>query len=626
MNILKKFFLVSLFCSFFVVSASADTFDFQYSNKVKSSVNEHSILLDNASNYIKEHATQIESIFNDSRLDILNDKNVLFYPNINFNDESFSVMILANCNDSSCFHRVKGTSLGLYYFWIKLYFDSSSNEILSFTPVESTMGSSSFNIRYDGIGDRFFDFRLGKNTISVFSNQSSYDLTLNSNNDILPANSTFPGTLYDFALTMDYGLVNQTPVEPTYSYNVEPSKNGNYKVNFKFENYTDENTNYRFSLLNKFSQESFGEENSYKNYCFYDIEDLYNTIPFGTEYSIEVDNSTFLELKLYRYDKIDECYEEIEVKNEFIDVNMINNSYFETEPNFVVDRIEHNVLSGHFENLPQGPNFSSLNTCSYSFSNNPDNKIEFNCQEKVDIEFEHNGYISVSLSRNNMTLYNRKINVSGGSIDKPKILYDIENNVGYSNIKWSINNQNYSSNISYRYSLNNGLFYHKWTLITSDNFENIIKVTETNKVILEIKDNETNEIFDSVVIPINIGYSSTIVDNVDLDNYQNLIGYLPPGPVDSILNLPLSFLKSVSKSLLGVCNPVKITLPFVETKIELPCQNEFYKKIGATNFLNYVGIIASTIMLYSYLVYLYKWVDKIMHLENIEVNSWGSKL
>jgi len=486
----------------------------------------------------------------------------------------------------------------------------------------------------------FYSISDGSNPINAFIISSNLteikytaptwtksDFTINnglnySYDTYIPLNSL--NTNYAFVVQDFYNKSEIIYEEPTYSYLVEPSKNGKYKVNFKFENYDDENTNYRFSIVNKISNESFGEENSYKNVCFYDIEDLYNTIPFGNEYSIEVDNSTFLELKLYQYNQIDECYEEIEVKNEFIDVNMINNSYFETEPNFVVDKIEYNTVKGHFENL--GSLDNSLNACYYSFSNNLDERYEFDCQKDVDIKFEHNGYISVSLARGNMVLYNRKINVNGGSIDKPKILYDIENNVGYSNIVWSINNQNYSDNISYRYSLNNAISYIDWSSITDTDFKGTIKVTQSNNIILEIKDNETNEIFDSVIIPINVGYSSTIIDNVDLDNYQNLIGYLPPGPVDSILNLPLAFLKSLSKSLSGVCKPITLTLPFVDTDFELPCQSDFYEKIGATSFFNYAGVIASTIIFYSYLIYLYKWVDKIMHLERIEVTDWGSKL
>jgi len=170
----------------------------------------------------------------------------------------------------------------------------------------------------------FYSISDGSNPINAFIISSNLteikytaptwtksDFTINnglnySYDTYIPLNSL--NTNYAFVVQDFYNKSEIIYEEPTYSYLVEPSKNGKYKVNFKFENYDDENTNYRFSIVNKISNESFGEENSYKNVCFYDIEDLYNTIPFGNEYSIEVDNSTFLELKLYQYNQIDECY------------------------------------------------------------------------------------------------------------------------------------------------------------------------------------------------------------------------------------------------------------------------------------------------------------------------------
>lgn len=636
-------FLVGLFLStIFVVNVNASIYsdyssEFKYDEIVQEKINNNKERYDNLIDYIKNtFNTQRCSIENKECLisidlsTIDTDTWLVSFDDLKLSDTDSVHPFIRNyySTSSSSFRKMY-----MQYFYTSYKFNfNSENEIVSYA--SSSFNQHFYQYAYDTlnplendvtllISDYYFitDF-INENITIPFNvydyNSKTYEIPIKLNDIIYIPNTTIN------ALEFFESLGKNTYAEPTYTYEVEPADNGKYKINFKFENYDDENTNYRFSLIDKFSQESFGVENSYKNSCFFDIEDLYNTIPIGNEYSIEVENSSILELKLYQYEQVGSCYEEIEIKNELIDVNNINNSAFETEPNFVVDRIEYNTLTGHFENLGSFDN--SLNTCYYNFSNNLDNKNVFDCREKVDIHFEHNGYISISLARGNMVLYNRKINVSGGSIDKPKILYDIENYVGYSNIVWSINNQSYSDNIAYRYSINNGLSYSEWTLITVENFEEIIKVTQSNNVILEIKDNETNEVYDSVVIVINVGYSSTLIDNVDMDSYQNLIGYLPPGPVDTILNLPLTLLKSLLKSLGGVCNPVKVPLPYVDTEIELPCQTTFYEKIGASVFFEGVGYVASTIMLYSYFIYLYKWIDKIMHLERIEVMDWGARL
>ena len=123
----------------------------------------------------------------------------------------------------------------------------------------------------------------------------------------------------------------------------------------------------------------------------------------------------------------------------------------------------------------------------------------------------------------------------------------------------------------------------------------------------------------------NVGGSSSDTSNINM-NYSlltNLSGWLPPGPVDSILNLPFSLLNSIKKSLSGQCSPVKIKFPFVDYEMNIPCMNTFYENIGATSFFNWIGVIASTLMLYSYFIFLYNWIDGLTTLTRRKLEMWG---
>lgn len=110
----------------------------------------------------------------------------------------------------------------------------------------------------------------------------------------------------------------------------------------------------------------------------------------------------------------------------------------------------------------------------------------------------------------------------------------------------------------------------------------------------------------------------------DLNFLQKLKTIFPQGPVDSILNLPLTMLNSIKTSLEGTCQPIQITLPYVNRSITLNCQNTFYSNIGLTNFVNTVGVFASTLMLFQYFIFLYNWVDDVLKLSDTEVKAWGT--
>ena len=112
-----------------------------------------------------------------------------------------------------------------------------------------------------------------------------------------------------------------------------------------------------------------------------------------------------------------------------------------------------------------------------------------------------------------------------------------------------------------------------------------------------------------------INSSITNDSPVSMDKLGNTAGWLPAGPVDSILNLPLSLMNSLSTSLNKQCSPLQINVPYIDTQVQIPCLSTIFNQIeGLPNFWSWVGAIASCLILYKYLLNLYAWVDNVLML------------
>lgn len=109
----------------------------------------------------------------------------------------------------------------------------------------------------------------------------------------------------------------------------------------------------------------------------------------------------------------------------------------------------------------------------------------------------------------------------------------------------------------------------------------------------------------------------------DLDSLQDSAGWLKPGPVDSILNLPLSLFQNLTDNLSKSCQPVIATLPYVDKTITLPCVSTLYEQIGVQDFLNWVGIVVGALILYNYFLKLYQWVDDVLTFRENNWQDWG---
>ena len=128
------------------------------------------------------------------------------------------------------------------------------------------------------------------------------------------------------------------------------------------------------------------------------------------------------------------------------------------------------------------------------------------------------------------------------------------------------------------------------------------------------------------------GIQGALTDDssVDMSSLGNTVGWLPSGPVDSILTLPLTMLNSLVSNLSNnSCQSVSVELPFVHKNLTLPCVRSLYDKMGVTGTLfTTVGVIVSAFILFNYLLSLYKWVDDTLSMRENTMpgyfdDNWG---
>lgn len=111
--------------------------------------------------------------------------------------------------------------------------------------------------------------------------------------------------------------------------------------------------------------------------------------------------------------------------------------------------------------------------------------------------------------------------------------------------------------------------------------------------------------------------------DIDTSKVDSLVGYLPAGPLDSIINLPLSMLNAINTNLSKTCVAPTFKVPFINEDFTLPCISTLYDKMGATTLLNTLGLIVASVMLYKYFVYLYNWIDSVLSLKGNKLKGWG---
>lgn len=113
--------------------------------------------------------------------------------------------------------------------------------------------------------------------------------------------------------------------------------------------------------------------------------------------------------------------------------------------------------------------------------------------------------------------------------------------------------------------------------------------------------------------------------SVDTSSLGNAAGWLPPGPLDSILNLPIQFIQGV----IGVftnsntCSPIVLPIGIVDYDLEIPCMRPFFELASVNIVWNTVGTIISSILIFHTLKWLYKFVDDTLSFRENNSTMWG---
>lgn len=122
------------------------------------------------------------------------------------------------------------------------------------------------------------------------------------------------------------------------------------------------------------------------------------------------------------------------------------------------------------------------------------------------------------------------------------------------------------------------------------------------------------------------GVKNALTDDspVDMSSLGDTAGWLPAGPIDSIINLPLNLFNNLLNALNKTCQPINIPLPYVDRYLPIPCISTIFNQIdGLPNFWNWVGLITSVVILYRYLIALYKYYDDLTTLKANFISDFG---
>lgn len=213
-----------------------------------------------------------------------------------------------------------------------------------------------------------------------------------------------------------------------------------------------------------------------------------------------------------------------------------------------------------------------------------------------------------------------------------------------------------------QYSYNGYLYFNELQILTYDEYNNLLSIksqetqmengftsvndkiqssiNEVNKGFnntngkldsMNNKQDQTNQKLDSVnktqqqtnekLDKVNDALTSE--EGPDTSGISNAAGWLPPGPVDSIINLPLSILNTINMNLNKTCKPYK--LPFLnDTSIELPCIGQYLSNLkGWGSIINFIDLSFGFFLLYKILIKLYKDVQKVLSFKDQDGDLGG---
>lgn len=153
------------------------------------------------------------------------------------------------------------------------------------------------------------------------------------------------------------------------------------------------------------------------------------------------------------------------------------------------------------------------------------------------------------------------------------------------------------------------------------NYNNFHKFVSTNLTVQTAQVYEQQQTI-SKIDETNDFLKDDTAPNSDISALGNVQGLLPPGPVDSLLNIPFTFLSIVVSSLSGTCVPLTGDFVFGST-LSIPCFGDTFYSNVPSGLMIFINLIPSAFILIHYLKHLYKKVDRAVSLQTTTEDEWG---
>lgn len=111
----------------------------------------------------------------------------------------------------------------------------------------------------------------------------------------------------------------------------------------------------------------------------------------------------------------------------------------------------------------------------------------------------------------------------------------------------------------------------------------------------------------------------------DTSSLSGAAGWLPAGPVDSILTLPTQLLGGIVNAFTnpGSCSPLSLPLPWVDYNLKIPCLRSYLDMTGFTPIWDTIGGIIGAFIIWETLKWLYDFVDKTLSFREDNSSIWG---
>lgn len=124
----------------------------------------------------------------------------------------------------------------------------------------------------------------------------------------------------------------------------------------------------------------------------------------------------------------------------------------------------------------------------------------------------------------------------------------------------------------------------------------------------------------------NQALNDTLTDDTppssDISSLGNVQGLLPPGPVDSLLNIPFKFLSVIVSSLGNLCVPLSLDFVF-NSSLTLPCFSETFYDNVPSGLMIFINLIPTGFILIKYFKHLYMKVNRAVSMETTADDEWG---